>query len=71
MFELCLIEGLLSFFFRLFISCHYNAIKCTCFDITKIDEENFEGSSNDFFDIIFMKVMTNVLFDAMMISTGH
>ena len=43
------------------------SLKCcqVCMFLTKIAEENSEGSSNYFFDIIFMKVMTNVLFDAM------
>ena len=52
------------------ILCHYNAVNCACFAITRIADEDSETSSNDLFDSFFMKVMTNVLFDAMMISTG-
>ena len=53
MFELCLIEGLLSFL-RLFIPCHYNAVKCTYFAMKTIAEEGSDGSSKHFFGISFL-----------------
>ena len=57
---------------RLLITCQYNAVKCSPFAMTKIAEEDSACCPKKclMFFLFLEKVMRNVLFDAMMISTG-